>query len=177
LGRWRDLLAYQQRLAELSDNHVEKVNLYRAAARRWLDQFSNVQNAVSAYEALLDLEPADVEAQQRLRELYQKRRSWPQLYGLYEKQAMAVDGQERIQLLMEMSKLAAERLDRGADAIALQKQILELDANAAGVFDALEKQAEREKDYATLAEVLEKRVAAAAGPSAEPATLQKLGVV
>src|SRR6185369_2076635 len=119
LGRWRDLLAYQQKLAELSTNPTEKANLYRAAARRWIEQFSNVQNAVIAYEALLEVDGNDVEASQKLKELYIKRRSFPQLFALYEKQLPTAEGAARIELLTEMSKLAAERLDRGAAAISL----------------------------------------------------------
>jgi tetratricopeptide (TPR) repeat protein len=177
LGRWRDLLAYQQKLAELSTNPTEKVNLYRSAARRWIEQFSNVQNAVTAYEALLEVDGNDVEASQKLKELYVKRRSFPQLYALYEKQLPAAEGAAKIELLTEMAKLAAERLDRGAAAIALQKQILELDPNAAGVLDSLEKQAEREKDFATVAEVLERRIDAASDDAARLASLQKVGAV
>ncbi len=126
LGRWRDLLAYQQKLAELSTSDVEKANLYRSVARRWIDQFSNVQNAVGAYESLLAVEPGDEEAQSRLKELYLKRRSWPQLYALYEAQLPRTEDAARVELLGEMAKLAAERLDRGADAIALYQEILEL---------------------------------------------------
>jgi tetratricopeptide (TPR) repeat protein len=177
LGRWRDLLAYQQRLAELSKNPVEKVNLYRSAARRWVDQFSNVQNAVAAYEALLSADPTDAEAQQKLKELYLKRRSFPQLFALYEQQLPSVEGKAKIDLLAEMAKLAAERLDRGVTAIALQKQILELDPQAPGVLDVLEKQAEREKDFATVAEVLERRIDAAPDDAARLLSLQKLGAV
>ncbi|MGK4007849.1 tetratricopeptide repeat protein [Sorangium sp. So ce1036] len=177
LGRWRDLLSYQQRLAELTESQAEKAGLYRAVARRWIDQFSNVQNAIAAYEALLSVEPVDEEAQQKLRELYLKRRAWPQLYALYERKLETAEGAAKIELLGEMAKLAAERLDRGADAIALQKQILELDPNAPGVLDALEKQAEREKDYATVAEVLERRVDLALDDPARLVALQKLGAV
>lgn len=177
LGRWRDLLAYQQKLAELSTNPTEKANLYRAAARRWIEQFSNVQNAVIAYEALLEVDGNDVEASQKLKELYIKRRSFPQLFALYEKQLPAAEGAARIELLTEMAKLAAERLDRGAAAIALQKQILEIDPQAPGVLDSLEKQAEREKDFATVAEVLERRIDAATDDAARLASLQKVGAV
>lgn len=177
LGRWRDLLAYQQRLADLSENTVERVNLYRSAARRWLEQFSNVQNAIHAYETLLDVDGTDVEAQQKLKELYQKRRAWPQLYALYERQAAGTEGAVKLELYSEMAKLAAERLDRGADAIALHKRILELDPAAPGAFDAIEKLAEREKDFTTLAEVLEKRVETAPDDASRVATLQKLGDV
>ncbi|WP_437590400.1 tetratricopeptide repeat protein [Sorangium sp. So ce1000] len=177
LGRWRDLLSYQQRLAELTESPAEKAGLYRAVARRWFDQFSNVQNAIAAYEALLTVEPIDEEAQQKLRELYLKRRAWPQLYSLYERKLEGAEGAAKIELLGEMAKLAAERLDRGADAIALQKRILELDPSAPGVLDALEKQAEREKDFATVAEVLERRVDLAADDAARLVSLQKLGAV
>jgi tetratricopeptide (TPR) repeat protein len=177
LGRWRDLLTYQQKLAELSDNPTEKANLYRSAARRWMDQFSNAQNAVTAYEALLDVEPSDTEAQQKLRELYQKRRAWPQLFTLCEKQLAQSEGAAKVELLQEMAKLAAERLDRGADAIALWKQILELAPGTPGILDTLEKLAEREKDAGTVAEVLERRVDAAPDDNARLAALQKLGTV
>jgi tetratricopeptide (TPR) repeat protein len=177
LGRWRDLLQYQQRLAELSTDAAEKIALYRAAARRWVEQFSNVQNAVSAYEALLEVDATDDEAQSKLKELYLKRRSWPQLFALYERQLPSQSGAAKIELLGEMAKLAAERLDRGAAAIALQKQILELDPQAAGVLDALEKQAEREKDFGTVAEVLERRIDAATDDPARLLSLQKLGAV
>ncbi|TKC99382.1 tetratricopeptide repeat protein [Polyangium fumosum] len=177
LGRWRDLLSYQQRLAELSTSDAEKANLYRAVARRWVDQFSNVQNAVSAYESLLAVAPGDDEAESRLKELYLKRRSWAQLYALYEAQLPRTEDAARIELLGEMAKLAAERLDRGADAIAHYKQILELDASAPGVLDALEKQAERDKDFATVAEVLERRVDAATDDAGRLNALQKLGAV
>ena len=181
LGRWRDLLQYQQRLAELSTDPEEKASLYRATARRWVEQFSNVQNAVAAYEALLEVDQADEEAQTKLKELYLKRRSWPQLYALYERQLAALaddaDPAAKIELLSEMAKLAAERLDKGAEAIALQKQILEIDPAAAGVLDALEKQAEREKDFATVADVLERRIEGADDDAARLVSLQKLGAV
>lgn len=177
LGRWRDLLTYQQRLAELSDSPSEKASLFRAAARRWMDQFSNAQNAVAAYEALLEVEPQDSEAQQKLRELYQKRRAWPQLFTLCERQLTQSDGAAKVELLQEMAKLAAERLDRGADAIALWKQILDLAPGTPGILDTLEKLAEREKDAATVAEVLERRVDAAPDDTARLAALQKLGTV
>ncbi len=177
LGRFRDLLSCQQKLADLTTDDEEKAELFRAVARRWGEQFSNVQNAIAGYEGLLAVKPADDEARSKLRELYTKRRAWPQLFALYELEAKDAEGPQKIEILGEMAKLAAERLDRGADAIALQKQILDLDPAASGVYDALEKQAEREKDYATLAEVLERRAEATSDNAQKLAVLQKLGGV
>ncbi|HEY2512278.1 MAG TPA: hypothetical protein VGI39_15530, partial [Polyangiaceae bacterium] len=178
LGRWRDLLTTQSRLADLEDDAASRVELYRAIARRWLDQFSNVQNALEAFEKLAELAPEDAEAIQKLRELYTKRRAFKALYDLLERVASRMQaGPERRELWLEMAKLAAERLDRGADAASLYRKLLDEDPAAPGALDALEKQAERDKDYKTVAEVLERRVTAASEDAQKLALLQKLGGV
>ena len=105
LQRWRDLLTNQLRLAEITPDIEEKKELYRAVARRWLEQFSNVQNATDAYEALLVVEPRDAEARERLAELYKKRRAWPALYDLYEREVADLEGSAKIPLLSEMAQL------------------------------------------------------------------------
>jgi tetratricopeptide (TPR) repeat protein len=177
LGRWRDLLNMQQHLASLTEDRSEKVELLRAVARRWLEQFSNVQNAISAYEALVEVDPYDREGNDQLRDLYLKRRAWPKLYELYDAQLDQLEGEDRVPLMTEMAKLAAERLDRGADAIRLLKEVLVFQPQAEGVLDQLEKQAERQKDWPTVAHVLERRVEQAADDKTKLALLQKLGVL
>lgn len=177
LGRWRDLLTQQQKLAEVTPDLAERQTLYRSAARRWLEQFSNAQNATEAYEALLTLAPDDGEARERLEELYRKRRAWPALFDLFQRQVTSAEGAQRALLLREMAQLAAERLNKHAEAIALYRQLLDLDPSKVDALDALEKLAERAKDYATLADVLERRVAAVSDDAGRLAVLQKLGMV
>jgi tetratricopeptide (TPR) repeat protein len=177
LQRWRDLLSMQQRLAELTTDVEEKTTLLRAVARRWLDQFSNVQNAITAYEALLHASVGDGEAREKLGDLYKKRRAWDKLYELYDGQTESLDGKARTEHLLEMARLAAERLNRGDEAIRLLKEVLVFDPEAEGVLDTLEKQAERSKDWGTVAVVLEKRIEQADHEQAKLALLQKLGVL
>ncbi|HVH42544.1 MAG TPA: tetratricopeptide repeat protein, partial [Labilithrix sp.] len=177
LGRWRDLLTTQMRLAELEPDAGVKAELYRAAGRRWLEQFTNVQNAVEAYEKLREARPEDREAVEKLKELYGKRRAYRQLYDLYDAESKRATGAERRALWVDMAKMASDRLDRGADAARLYKLILAEDPDDAAALDALEKQAERDKDFATVAEVLERRVSIAEDAPARLAILQKLGSV
>lgn len=179
LGRWRDLLTTQMRLAELETNRHAKAELYRAIARRWLDQFSNVQNAVEAYEKLREADPEDREAVAKLKELYTKRRAYRQLYDLFEGETKrgGLPGEERRALWMEMAKMASERLDRGADASRLYKLVLAEEPNNATALDALEKQAERDKDFVTVADALERRADLTEDPAAKLTVLQKLGSV
>jgi tetratricopeptide (TPR) repeat protein len=178
LGRWRDLLATQARLAEAEADVAVKADLYRAVARRWLDQFSNVQNGIDAYEHLFALLHDDAEAKDKLKELYTKRRAYKPLYELLEREAAHMsEGPDRRSLWLEMARLASERLDRGTDATKLYKKVLAEDPLAVGALDALEKQAERDKDWATVAEVLERRAGAAEDDPTRLAVLQKLGTI
>lgn len=177
LGRWRDLLSSQQLLAEITTDPEEKKRLYREVARRWLDQFSNVQHAMEAYAALHGLDPRDQEASERLEELYRKRRAWKELFGLYEEQLTLLDGLSRVPVLREMAQLASERLNRAADAVAYYREILDLDPNRTEILDKLERHAERAKDWPTLAEVLERRIPTLDTDEAKLAVLQKLGPV
>ncbi len=177
LGRWRDLLTTQMRLAELETVPSTKAELYRAIARRWLDQFSNVQNAVEAYEKLREAEPDDREALTKLKELYSKRRAYRQLFDILEVEARQASGEARRALWMEMAKMASERLDRGADATRLFKLVLDEDPKDSVALDALEKQAERDKDFVTVADALERRADLTDDPAAKLVVLQKLGTV
>jgi tetratricopeptide (TPR) repeat protein len=178
LQRWRDLLTMQGRQAELEREPSVKVELWRAIARRWLEQFSNVQNALEAYEKLHAVDARDRETIDRLRELYVKRRAYKPLYDLLSQEAEALpSGPQRRDLWTEMAKLAAERLDMGAQAVALYKRVLDEEPSSSGALDALEKQAERDKDFATVAEVLERRVSSAADEGTRLNVLQKLGSI
>ena len=177
LGRHRDLITHQLKLAEITPDFEEKKELYRSAARRWLEQFSNAQNATEAYAALLKIAPRDPEAHERLEDLYRKRRAWDKLFELYSADLEVAEGGAKLSLLKELAQLAAERLNRGAEAVELYKRILDIDPARADVLDALEKFAERAKDWPTLAEVLERRVATLSDDAARLASLQKLGTV
>ncbi|MBN1609318.1 MAG: tetratricopeptide repeat protein [Polyangiaceae bacterium] len=177
LGRWRDLLLHQTKLAEITPDIEEKKQLYRDAARRWLDQFSNFQNATEAYEALLAVAPDDSEAAERLQDLYRKRRAWPALYALLTRQLETVSGSARLALMFDMAQLAAERLGRGDEAARLYREILDRDPSRREALDALERHAERVKDWAMLAEALERRARLADDAPAQINVLQKLGIV
>jgi tetratricopeptide (TPR) repeat protein len=178
LQRWRDLLVMQSRQAELEPESAVRAELWRTVARRWFDQFSNVQNAVEAYEKLHVAAPGDLEAVDRLKELYGKRRAYKPLYDLLKGQSQQMPaGAARREVWTEMAKLAAERLDMGPEALELYRRVLDEDPSSVPVLDALEKQAERDKDFATVADALERRAALTTDDATRLAVLQKLGSV
>jgi golgin subfamily B member 1 len=177
LGRGRDLLANQHRLAQLTTDSAEKAELLRASGRRWLDQFSNVQNATNAFEELLKIVPSDREACDTLTQLYKKRRAWPELYALHEGQLPSLEGPARVVVMKEMASLAAERLKKPSEAANLYQQILAAEPGNLAILDALEKHAERSKDYPVLANVLEQRIAGEREVKNQVGLLQKLGAL
>jgi tetratricopeptide (TPR) repeat protein len=79
--------------------------------------------------------------------------------------------------MVEMAQLAAERLNRNEDAARLYREILDEDPSRVDVLDALEKHAERTRDWATLADALERRVALQDDEKDRLNVLQKLGAV
>ena len=147
----------------------------RSSGRRWLEQYSNVQNATHAFEQLLSVQSQDREARDTLSELYKKRRAWSELFQLYDSELPSLDGPRRIAVMKEMAQLAAERLGKGEVASKLYLEILEAEPGNSSVLDALEKQAERARDWQLLANALERRLKSATAP-AEQVARDALGV-
>ncbi len=172
LGRWRDVLATEERIAELSTDPAEKAELYRRLARGWAEK-SNVQNATKAYQSLLQASPQDAEANQQLGDIYRKRSAWPALFDLLEGQRAGASGEELLAIVREQAQLAAERLKEGARAIGLYRELLELDPSQTEALTAMERLAERQKDWGVLAETLERRAALATDESQQLQLLQK----
>jgi tetratricopeptide (TPR) repeat protein len=177
LSRPRDHLAGLKLLAEIVVEPQEKVKLYRQVGRQWLEQFSNVQHAMEAFAALHQLEPEDPEANERLEDLYRKRRSWKELFFLYEQRLERLEGEARVPLLSEMALLAAERLNKTTEALDYYRQILEIDGSREEILLRMEKLAERSKSWRILADVLERRLNSMDKDESRLSVLSKLGAV
>lgn len=177
-GRWNDLIGVLSRKADASEDPSEQVALYARVADLWIERFANYNQATQPLEKLIAIEPNNRAALGQLGEIYRKKRAWGNLFDVLQKEAeLASDPSARLAHKLELAKLAGERLHRHADAIALWKEVLEEDPAQEGALDALEKLAEREKDWPTLAEVLERRASEVEEPKGRIKILQKLGVI
>ncbi|MDP3279427.1 MAG: tetratricopeptide repeat protein [Deltaproteobacteria bacterium] len=177
LGRHTDLIKVLDQQAEHFEEPSEKIELLRRIASIWVERFNNVNNATKPLETILSIDPSDSQAIQELKDLYNKRRAWRPLYEVLRKEAATLNGTARRDALIEVAKLATERLSSPAEAISSWREALAHDSKAEGALDALEKLTEREKDWASLAEVLEQRATEAEDDDARVAVLMKLGTV
>lgn len=178
MGRWNDLIQVLMRKAEATADREEQVALYMRVAKLWIERFANYNQATRPLEIVIEKDPSHREALNLLKDIYTKRRSWKQLFDVLSAEAaLASDPEVRQAHRIELARLAADRLHRPVDAIPLWKQVLEHDAGNREATDSLEKLAEREKDWATLAEVVERRVAEAPDDKERARLLTKLATL
>ncbi|MCC7537243.1 MAG: hypothetical protein IT379_13555, partial [Deltaproteobacteria bacterium] len=177
VGRWNDLIQVLARQAEAEEDGPHKVEILTRVAALWIERFANYNKATGPLEQVLSIDPHNRSALGLLKDIYTKRRSWQPLFEVLKKELDLVDGQTKRDLYVEMARIAAERLDKHGEAIELWRHALELDPTTPGALDAMERLAERQKDWPTLADILERRVAEAEDDKRRIELLQKLGQV
>ncbi|HEY2735726.1 MAG TPA: hypothetical protein VGI70_17130, partial [Polyangiales bacterium] len=178
LGRWNDLINVLIWDAEQSSEAEHKVAIYLRVAELWLEHFSNYNQASGPLEKVIELDPTNQRALSLLRDIYERKRAWRPLFEVLKKERSATsDPAQRTALTVQLAGLAADRLHRYEDAVALFREVAADEAHAGSALDSIEKLAEREKDWTTLAEVLEKQVARQPGDEERIRLLLKLGAL
>ncbi|MSP60174.1 MAG: tetratricopeptide repeat protein [Myxococcales bacterium] len=184
MGRWNDLIGVLQRKADaaplLPEGNHEKTALLRRIASLWIEKFGNHNQAVKPLEELYALLPGDPEAVAQLRDIYTRRRAWRALVDLERKdleRPAGPKGADRRAKLIEMAKLAAERLGDAHEAIALWNRLFEDNPEDNDALVALAALYEREKRFPALVEVLRRQKARATDAKGAIPLLEKIGTL
>ncbi len=134
---------------------------------------------MKAYEAVLAIDPDNVQAVDYLRQMYEKRRDWEKLLGLQRREAERMrPGPQRAAKFLEIAKLATERVKKPEVCIELWREVSSNDESNAEALGALAGFYERAKDF----DEARKRPRAAGRASTFDATakiqvLTKLGTI
>ncbi|HVV81776.1 MAG TPA: hypothetical protein VHE35_01810, partial [Kofleriaceae bacterium] len=180
MSRWQDLINVLGRKAELASVPLAtRVALLREVADLWLERFNNHAQAVRPLERLIELAPTDLDAINRLKDIYGKRRQWRPLIGLLGREADLLSGAARHTKLTEMARLAAERAGDPRLAIEIHNRII---AEHGGGGDdetlaALASLYERDKRWLALAEILDRQRKRAKRPAEQVQLLEKIGAI
>jgi tetratricopeptide (TPR) repeat protein len=178
LGRYNDLISVLGKTADASSDPEEQTALYMRIGKLWIERFANYNQATAPLEQVLERDPKNREAITLLKEIYNKKRAFKQLFDVMKLESeLASDPDARHQHRLELARIAGERLHRPAEAIPLWKEVLAHDPSSTEAVDALEKLAEREKDWPTVAEVIERRIATASSDIDRVKLLVKLGTL
>ncbi|NOZ02871.1 MAG: hypothetical protein GXP54_13440, partial [Deltaproteobacteria bacterium] len=174
-GRWPDYAKVLARKIEHTEDHDELTALRRKQADLMETRFSNVLEAVKAYEAILELEPDDEGVMAKLKDLYEKRRDFENLIRI---RRMEVDREQdpqlQVELLVDLATLATERLRKGPAAVELWERILGIDDSHDEALRNLETLYERAKELDKLSRILHRRVDLASSDSDRVMILEKL---
>jgi tetratricopeptide (TPR) repeat protein len=199
MGRFNDLIGVLQRKADLLGERgaadpslrapKDQARLLKRVAQLWIDKFGNHNQAVRPLEDLYALDPADSETVARLRDIYNKRRSWRSLLDLERRElqmleahperfpsAAALDAQRRTKLV-ELARLAQDRLGDAHEAIGLWNRLLELDPYEDTALTSLAALYDKEKRYPALIEILSRQRARTKDTKAQVALLERIGAL
>ena len=177
-GRYGDLVQILSRQADAASDPATRVALHRRIASVWADKLGKNQNAVASFEKILEAEPGDTETATRLKELYAKSRSWRPLIEVLRRELPHVDEAGRRARLVEMARLAGERLNDAREAITLYNQVLAIAPQDPEALAGLATLYERERRWPALVEILDRqRANAQENPAAELPLLERRGTL
>ncbi|MCA9582680.1 MAG: tetratricopeptide repeat protein, partial [Myxococcales bacterium] len=154
--RYNDLVQLLERRLDFVKDRAEQVDLRVRIAHLWVDHLGNDAQAVDPLEEVLALDPDHRDALELLKRIYERRRSYSQLYKVLDREAqLASDAAVRLQSKVQQAVLAGDRLKRPGDAIRLWKEVVAQDPEVREGYDELQRLAEAEQDWATLAFALQ----------------------
>jgi tetratricopeptide (TPR) repeat protein len=176
--RWPDIISLLRKKAAIVESPEEKVALQLRVASLYIEKFQNQAEAIKCFEAILEIEPANAQAIQYLKQMYEKRRDWERLIAVLRQEIeRTVDPSEQAGRWAEVAKLATEKLKKSAISIELWNKVLDLNDSDLEALGELERLYEREKRWEELAAILQKQVTLTDDPARRGALLPKLAIL
>ena len=176
-GRVNDLIKVLQKQAEAADDEARKKSILRRIAELWSERVGNHTKAIEPLEEVLELDPTDRDALNRLRKIYERRRNWRGLLDLYKRELEIVPDSEKPDMLRTMADLAQKRLGDPKTAISIWNGVLEIAPEDDDAIDALMHLYQRERRWMALAQITEVKLKTLDEPQKRLTTLESLGVL
>ena len=175
--RWSDMIRSILKKADLVQEPADKVELFRTAGTLYLERSSNQAEAIKCFEQLLEYDASDVDAIERLKQMYEKRRDWEKLIRTMQREVELLPEDDRLLRYNEMAELATQRLRKPAVCIELWQKVLKGDPENPTALSNLAQLYERAREWEPLADVLETLVASDTDVTSMKQQLQKLGMI
>lgn len=171
LDRPAELLAVYERQLELSNDYRERVKILFKSAAIWEDRYQNLANADACVDAVLQVDPQNLQGIKTLERLRKAQGRWDELIGVVDRHINLLNNpSEKADLCVEMGDIFHQQLKEVDRAVTAYHQALELDAKCRPAMHALGTLYERSGNWPYALEMLE-REAQAAGQSAEAVEL------
>ncbi len=132
----------------------ELQGLHAKAGRIHGEYLMQPDQAIEAWHSVLRMEPGNMEALAALEDLYTQEARWNEAIGILEQKTKVLEGDEKIDVLMQIASIWEERLEDKIQAAGAYQEILENDPGHGPAGDALEQIYRDTEDYASLGELL-----------------------
>ncbi|MDB4942278.1 MAG: Exonuclease SbcC [Labilithrix sp.] len=137
---------------------AEAVELGQRAVAFHEEWFEDGVRVVGILERLLEIQPDDTWAFDRLKMIFDAQERWDDLFALYDRAAESSDKQRKVELLEEAAQIAKDFANHSGRAIGYLEQLLELKPGNVRLSAALERLYERHGSYRELIGLLGNRL-------------------
>ncbi len=156
LERWTDLLGIYTQKADVVVDTDEKKRLFVEVGAVYEHELNDAAKAVDTYQRILEIDPDDISAIQRLDGLYQAAGNWQELRQILEREAeLASDPNEVISYQFRIADLHHHQLADSSKAVEGYGEILGVVPDHQPTLDALEAMIKEQKEPLRAATTLE----------------------
>lgn len=176
LKQWRDLVgAYERHIAELTES-ADRVALYADMAKIYSNQLDEPEQAIGAYQNIVDVDPNNVAALDALAALFDKQGEAARAIDAMRQVAdLTTDGTQRVDMYYRIGRALEQKLQDRAEARFSFEQALDLDPAHLPSIRALRAIAQDDSDWDTAAEYMEQEYAHTDNERARAKVMVELG--
>ncbi len=178
LGAMEERPDKQLQALETKLNHVvediDRKRILFDIARIWEDQIGETDEAITAFNRVLEIDGADMNALNSLARIYADEEKWTELaHTLTRKVELSEDVNENIQLRMQVASLCESELEDSEAAIQWYRGVLDFDAGHGGSLASLERLYTNLERWSELVQIYEVQLAHTEDPEAQVTILNK----
>lgn len=176
MERYNDLLRVLELKLEKVTEKEEKKLLYMKIAQILITQFKNYNKAIQLLEKIIEIDPKDKFAKEKLKEIYLQKKEWNKLYQIMVQELDELEGDDKVERLKEIAQLATTKLNDFKGALTYWKEIFKLKPYEIEPLNNIEIISERIKDWDSLIWALEQKLERVEGEE-KLKLLLKLGTI
>ena len=156
LERWEELQQNYQRKLELTDDAEGRKDLLYVIGGIYQGEMNQAFEAVDTYRAILDIDPMELAALEKLDELYGQTEQWNELLDcLHREIELTNSPSDRHNLMFRVGRLHEGELADGLQAVSVYRDVLAQDPAHEPTRDALAGMVERGDEALEAAQVLQ----------------------
>jgi golgin subfamily B member 1 len=176
LRQWLDLIQTYERHISATLDRAKKIELYRKIALVYADEIQDVDRAIDAYRNIVDIDDANIPAQEALSKLYEKQGDVAQAIDYMTRVAdLTSDGVQRVEMYYRIGKALDEKLGDRVQAQERYEMALDLDPAHLSTLAALRQIAIDSADWDRAARYLDQEQMNTQVPRARAKLLVELG--